>query len=117
MENKEIILFSQLAAKANAIRDLYIKAQIYQNIDKECESRRIHYFNDLGQEIIVEPEKFIVSVDTAVNSLPSNLKLMINMELLDRRNYCDYWYLETLSRSTYYRHRKEAYRRFVSYFE
>ncbi len=117
MKIQEKLLFEQLEIKANAIRGLYIKAKIYQNIAKDCESRQIRYINSSGQEITMAPENFIMAVNTAVESMPKDLQIMIQKELLDRKDYRDYWYLDTLSRSTYYRHRKEAYRQFVAFFE
>ncbi len=113
----EKIPFDLLEKKALKIKNLYIKALIYRNLSIDGEKYEICYVSELGHKYKMSPENFIQSVNIAVESMPHDLQIMIKKELLEKKNNHNYWYFDTLSRSTFYRHRKKAYRQFVEFFE
>lgn len=109
---KEKIPFVMLSKRANYIRDLYIRAKIQMRLF-EKEGEKITFYLRDGQEEIVGASHFIKAVDDAMNAMPTHLRYVLKKELFEAKDYEHYWYMETLSRSTYYRQRKEAYRQFV----
>ena len=118
MECKEVS-FKVLKRKMDAIKKMYIGSKIQLAMGKEVEEKFILTLNEDDEIRSIEliPFKFIIGINEALNMLPFLCGKILKVEVFEIEKEEDYWYLKLISRSTYYRYRKQAYMLFLSIFE
>ncbi len=114
MQNTSLMTFEEMERKVMYIRGMYIKAKIRLTMhDENSKALCLQDSIQEGETIYVKPQNFIQAVDAAIQALPEHLQMVIKKEFFEMETYHRYWYLEMLSRSTFYRYKKEALRQFL----
>ncbi len=113
----EKIKFDELEKKSNMIGMLYKRSKIKVICgvdDSETIKLTLH---DSQHDLKFTYSGFILAVNEVLNLLPPIERKIIEVEVLENIQENPFWYLGLLSRSSYYRYRKEAYKTFLSYFD
>ncbi len=116
MENIKKVKFKDLIKITNMIGLIYLKANSHIKIGKEDQETILFTLNETTTSYKVTPTQMVDYIENALNSLDKMQRKIIANEVLHIEHEPPYWYLEYFSRSTYFRYRKAAYYKFVSFF-
>ena len=117
MKKTKNIKFSDLIPTANLIKQLYWRAYFRLKFGEEEDEKVIFTLSEKPKKYEMSPVQIMEIINEAIETLEPLCQKIIKIELLQIESAPPYWYLSCVSRSTYYRYRKEAYVKFISYFK
>ena len=106
-----------LIIEANIIKEMYKKAKIRLVIGEEVDEKVVLTLSENTTSWNVDANQIIKMIHTALSSLSDMHQKIIKVEILEDDNEEHFWYLKYMSRSTYFRYKKEAYYKFLSFFK
>ena len=113
LKNEPIKVLSQY------VRDImltYKRAKIDCVIGNKTSSEKKYYLKFLNDEVkVLNAKEYTIAIESIIESLTDEEKEIIE-NIYIKCNTNPFWYLETLSRSTYYRYKRKMLENFLHYF-
>ena len=113
LKNEPIKVLSKYVSE---IINTYKKAKIECLVDINKAHERKYYLKFLEDDVkALSAKEYILAIESIIGSLKKEEQEIIeNMFIKENNN--PFWYLETLSRSTYYRYKRKSLENFLYYF-